>query len=138
LHYILHQEKESLLYRVLSSQKANPFCGDWYLTVVEDIKELELNLSLEQYQKFLNFPSKNFLKSRWMEKKSKTSHISHKDLKLQPHLRPGKASNLQRKFLFQLRASMVDLKANYQGSHSKLECELCGKHIERPRILTFL
>jgi hypothetical protein len=25
---------------------------------------------------------------------------------------------------------MVDLKANYQGSHSKLECDLCGKHLD--------
>ena len=68
-------------------------------------------------------------------KKSKTSHISHKELQLQPYLRPGMETNLQKKFLFQLRARMIDLKANFQGSHSNLDCELCKKHIDNQESL---
>ena len=67
--------------------------------------------------------------------KSKTSHISHKELQLQPYLRPGMETNLQKKFLFQLRARMIDLKANFQGSHSNLDCELCEKHIDNQESL---
>ena len=146
LHYILHQEKESLLHRFFLAQKANPVRGDWYLTVEEDIKELDLNLSLKQISEMSIFSLQKLLKVKVdekalqylnKEKKSKTSHISHTKLQLQPYLRPGKASNLQRKFLFQLRARMVDLKANYQGSHSTLLCDLCEKHVDDQESLLF-
>ena len=30
---------------------------------------------------------------------------------------------------------MLDLKANYQGNHLKLECELCGKHLDNQESL---
>ena len=62
------------------------------------------------------------------EKKSKTKHIKHENLVLQPYLKAGKMSNTQRKFIFQLRSKMLDMKVNYQGSHNNLLCELCGKH----------
>ena len=61
-------------------------------------------------------------------RKSKTKHIIHDQLTIQPYIRAGKMSNLQRKFLFQLRSRMLDVKVNYQGSHTSLQCELCGKH----------
>jgi hypothetical protein len=139
LHYILHQESESLLQRTFNAQMANPVRGDWFLTVMEDLRELELDLSLEQISEMSEHCLQKLLRRQVdgkaleflnKEKKSKTSHISHTELKLQPYLRPGKESNLQKKFLFQLRARMVDLKANYQGSHSNLQCELCERHID--------
>ena len=39
-------------------------------------------------------------------------------------------TNEQKKCLSQLRTRMLDLKANYQGSHSNLDCELCQKHTD--------
>ena len=48
LHYILHQDKESLIFKVFQAQKSNPVHGYWCLTVDEDIKYLQLNLSLDQ------------------------------------------------------------------------------------------
>ena len=139
LHYILHQAKESLLHRFFSAQKANPSRGDWCLTVEEDLRELDLNLSLDQMEQISEYSLQKLLKVKVdiaaleylnKEKKSKTKHISHTELKLQPYLRPGMASNFERKFVFQLRAKMVDLKANYQGSHSNLLCDLCEKHFD--------
>jgi hypothetical protein len=144
LHYILHQENESLLQRVFYAQRTNPVRGDWFLTVKEDLRELEIDLSLEKISEMSESSLQKLLKSKVdgkaLEflnngKKSKTSHISHKELQLQPYLRPGMETNLQKKFLFQLRARMIDLKANFQGSHSNLDFSLCEKHIDNQESL---
>ena len=47
---------------------------------------------------------------------------------MQPYLLPGLMTNSQKKFVFLLRARMVDLKFNFKGSHNNLKCELCGNH----------
>ena len=110
----------------------------------ENIKDLELNLSLEQISEISKYALQKLLSKKAevkaleflnKEKKSKTKHIVHTKLQIQPYLRPGNMSNMQRKFIFQLRAKMLDVKANYQGSHSNLKCELCEKHIDNQESL---
>ena len=137
LHYILHQDKDSLLYKVFKAQESNPVKGDWCLSVKEDIKYLQLDLSFDEISVMSETTLKNVLNKKAekkaleylnKEKKSKTKHIIHHQLNIQPYLKAGKMNNMQRKFLFQLRARMLDLKVNFQGSHSNLQCELCGKH----------
>ena len=38
LHYILHEEKQSLIYKFLQAQRDNPVKNDWCHTVIEDIE----------------------------------------------------------------------------------------------------
>ena len=139
LNYILNQPEDSLLYTFYKAQRANPVLGDWCLTVEEDLKELDLNLSQEELASLSKLSLQKLLRKQVDRKaldylnnlkKRKTSHIPHNELKLQPYLRPGRETNEQKKFLFQLRTRMLDLKANYQGSHSNLDCELCQKHTD--------
>ena len=54
------------------------------------------------------------------EKKSKTQHIIHRELLLQPYLKPGNMSNTQRKFLFKLMSRMLDVKVNFPGTQDNL------------------
>jgi hypothetical protein len=139
LHYILHQDKESLLFKFFKAQKSNPVQGDWCLTVEEDMAYLRLDLSYDQISVMSEHALKNLLNKKAdakaveylnLGKKSKTKHILHENLVLQPYLMAGNMSNYQRKFIFQLRSKMLDMKVNYQGSHTDLQCELCGKHEE--------
>ena len=69
LHYILHQDKKSLLFKVFQAQKSNPVHGDWCLTVEEDIEYLQLNLSLDQISDMSETSLKNILNKK-AEKKA--------------------------------------------------------------------
>ena len=61
LHYILNEDKKSLIYRCLEAQMRNPVRNDWILTVWEDFEELDIALDIETistlsigcYRKFL-------------------------------------------------------------------------------------
>ena len=48
LKYILDQEDDSILKKFLNLQFEKPVRRDWASTVVCDLKELEINLSLEE------------------------------------------------------------------------------------------
>ena len=137
LHEILHQEKGSLLFRFFQAQYNDPVRGDWWLTVRDDMENLGINLSLDQISQMSKFSLKQvvgkkadakalqFLNSK---KGNKCIQVSHKKLEIQKYLMPNPMSNIQRKFLFQLRSRMLDLKVNFQGSHQKFLCELCKNH----------
>ena len=47
LHYILNENKESMMYRFLQTQISNMKKKDWIYQVLTDIKELGLDLNLE-------------------------------------------------------------------------------------------
>ena len=47
LHYILNQEKGSLLHRFFEAQLNNPTKGDWVSEILEVMEEMELNMELE-------------------------------------------------------------------------------------------
>ena len=61
LKVILHEKPESLIYKFLQLQFEHPTKGDWASTCVKDLKELKIDLSLEEikiiskpkYQKLL-------------------------------------------------------------------------------------
>ena len=48
LHYILHENEDSMLYKLLLAQMESPISGDWWLTVQNDIDEFKLNMSLHE------------------------------------------------------------------------------------------
>ena len=62
LHYILNQDKKTMLSKFFFSQNAKPLKGDWCLTIQKDMKLLGLNtLSLEDIQKLKKTEFKNII-----------------------------------------------------------------------------
>ena len=51
LQYILHEDKESLMYTFLEAQRDNPAKNDWGQTVQEDIEIFGIDLTLEEIEK---------------------------------------------------------------------------------------
>ena len=51
LHYILHEDKTSLIYNFLQAQLSEPTRQDWGESVQKDIEDFELNLTLNQIEK---------------------------------------------------------------------------------------
>ena len=50
LNYILNENKESLVYRVLEEQIRNPSKNNWILNVQTNLKSLDIHLSIEDIQ----------------------------------------------------------------------------------------
>ena len=48
LHYILHEEENSLLHQFQVAQMNEPHPGDWWLTAQNVAKELDLQISLHE------------------------------------------------------------------------------------------
>ena len=48
LQYMLQQEEESLLYRMLNAQQNQPLRGDWYFGVQKIMEEIDIVLEKEE------------------------------------------------------------------------------------------
>ena len=48
LHYILTEEKDSMIFKFFESQRKNKTSKDWVTTVLEDMKKLNLDMSFEE------------------------------------------------------------------------------------------
>ena len=93
LHYILNEEKKSLIYRCLEAQMRHPVRNDWILTVYEDLEELEIALDIETISNLSLACYKNFVLKKIEErvlnylntiksKHSKVMDLEHNSLKL--------------------------------------------------------
>ena len=105
------------------------------------METLALNLSLDQISNMSKDSLKKLVNKQavakaleYLNKKklklSKVNQISHEKLEMQKYLMPSEMSNKQRKFLFQLRSRMLDLKVNFQNDHRDLKCDLCENHLD--------
>ena len=137
LHYLLNEEKESLVNRVLQAQIENPSKHDFILGVQKDLEHLEINLSLEDIQNLSKDMLRNFVKKQAKEqalkflntqklKHSKVLHIKHDELIMQEYFRPQNIQSLNlAKFLFMARTRMLDIGANFSNKYGeKATCKL--------------
>ena len=69
LHYILSQEENELLYKYFKVQSENPAKNYWYLSIMEDLKEFEIDLTFEEIKDF----KKNTRERR--DHKQKAEHL---------------------------------------------------------------
>ena len=62
-HYLLQRGEDELVYKVLKEQMDNPVEGDWFSTVVDDLKSLGLNyLDIDEIKNFKKNLFKDLLK----------------------------------------------------------------------------
>ena len=136
LHTILKQEEDSLVYRFFKAQVENPSKGDWSIQVAKDLEEVDLTLSLDEIKDLSveSFRAKvrksiNVAAFKWLlnqkKDKSKVMDIEYKSLKIQEYLVSSNLVTREKKFLFQLRMRMIDVKINFRNSHAEISCPLC-------------
>ena len=144
LHYILNEDKDSMVNRFFHSQLKTRKKKDWVTTVLEDLKYLGLSdLSIEEIRKMkkVSFMKlvKTSIKSHTFDKleKTKSSHskvkiLEHKSLKMQKYLQPNqtKITNEEAQLVFKLRCRVTETKVNLKGKYDMLECDACGKEEE--------
>ena len=136
LHYILHENEDSLLYKFLLAQMESPVIGDWWLTVQNDIDEFKLNLSLHEIKSMSKSSFKTRVKDcaskegfKWLSEKKlemkKVKNVHHNRLEIQKYLSSPLLSIDQTKLLFHFRSRMIYVRENYKNMHKDIFCPLC-------------
>ena len=64
LHYILNLHENELLKKFFICQSENAEPGDWYLTVLEDLKKLNIDLSFNQIKVMKKLTFKKLVKKK--------------------------------------------------------------------------
>ena len=136
LQYILKEEEHTLIHSFLVAQIENPLKGDWWELVMQDIIELNLNLSLSEIKQMSKEMFKNKVKTHvneaafvWLnnekQRSKKIQNMKYSKLYIQNYLLSEKLSIRQRKFLTHLRGKMVKVKTNFSRMHENVFCPLC-------------
>ena len=142
LNYILREDKDSLIYKVLQAQLRKPTSNDWGTTVHKDLQQLGIETPLSEVGKYSETSWKNIVREkvkaetlRYLNgvksKHSKVRTITHKNLGIQDYLSPNEVTIIEAKFLFQLRIRMVqEIKTNFGGNYSEYQCPLCHTEVD--------
>ena len=146
LHYILNQDQNSMLYKFLMTQLKNRKQKDWVSQVLEDIKDLKLNVDMEEIKLMKKSKLKHILKNSTEEKAleelekkkakhSKVMNIKHKQIKMQKYLKSNglKMNQEEVQTIFKLRSRMTNVKTNFRGKYDNFECELCNEEDENQK-----
>ena len=137
LHYMLQEDPNCLIQRVLQAQISQPSKNDFVPTVESIFEELEIYLSYEDIKNMSKESLHKFVKEKIEEKAlhflnqkkmkhSKVLQIKHEALKMQEYLMPENVKSLEiAKFLFCARTRMLDLGSNFPNKYGKNpQCKL--------------
>ena len=136
LKYILEQNEESNLQQMLSLQLVNPTKGDWASKCIEDLKELNINLTFAEIKsitkiKFTNILKKEMKKNafKYLSKKrgQKGSEIEYSCLEMSEYLQPTNTELTveQKCEVFAVRNRMINIEYNFPKKDKLTYCE-CG------------
>ena len=138
LHYILNEDEDSLLRSFFTAQRESPVRGDWVMTVTNDMRELEINMTIEEIAETSKLRFKEIVKNRvelkafeylseLKDSHSKSRNIKHEKIHLQPYLQSQtkKLSINDKKFIFAARTRMLDMKGNFKTGQLDKKCRKC-------------
>ena len=128
LYYILNENPDSMIYRFFQSQMKYRGRRDWVTTVLEDLKYLEIDKTMEEITKMKKGSYMNMIKQRIQAKAfenlekiklshSKVEHIEHNGINMQKYLQPNseKMNREDAQTIFKLRCRAIKLKANMKS-----------------------
>ena len=130
LHYIVHEDPNSLLHRFFQTQLKNKTKKDWATTVLNDLEKLDMKeLTMENIMRMKKSTFKNMVKQKIEEKafedleNKKSSHskvekLEHNILRIQKYLQPSKIqiSKEEAQLIFKLRCRVTEAKVNLKCS----------------------
>ena len=148
LHYILIQEDHELVARFFKAQSVKPVKNDWYLSVVDDLKEFEIDMTFEDIKEMKKGKFKDIIKGKIREKAfndlqnlknihSKLDNIKYEEFKIQDYFINNNEDSRIAKSIFKFRTRMVDVHENFKNSYRyKESCPLgCVEKDEQSHLL---
>ena len=141
LHYLLQQDKHSMIYKVLESTRQNPLNNDFVKTCNKYLQQLDIHLTFEQLGCLSAWNVKKLVKEKTaaaafkylMEiknKQTKISHIKYDDLEIQEYLVDGNRNTEISKFIFKARSMTLNIKTQKSWKYSDSICVGCGENEE--------
>jgi hypothetical protein len=141
LHYILQQDKTSMVYKVFKATCENPLNNDFVQTCESYLKKLDINMTFEELGKLSTWSCKKLVKIKTSEagfrylinlknKQSKISDIQYSDFSIQEYLLEGNQNNELAKVIFKARAKCLDIKIHKKWKYKDDVCIGCGKTSE--------
>ena len=138
LHYILNQDKQSIIFNVFKSQLENKTPKDWLTTVIQDLKDLNWKISFEEIMKMkkkefsiklkrkIEQKSLNDLNKR-KETHTKVNILKHPVLKMQQYfMAKNKKINIEDcQNIFKMRCRVTKTKMNMKQMYETYECRGC-------------
>ena len=144
LKTILEEKEDSTIQRFLMLQFENPTKGDWASSCMQDLKDLEINLSLKEIREISKYTFLNLIKNSIQNKafeylirnrRSKGHEIEYTELRMAEYLTPGyeNVTIKDQRNIFAMRNRMVEIKENFRKGKQAEKCA-CGllesmKHI---------
>ena len=129
LYYILKEDPESLVHKFFQAQLRNMNKKDWVATVLEDLKELDLeNLSMVDISNMKKGSFRNLIKEKIKIKAferlqkiklsySKVENVEHCGIIMQKYIQPSseKMTREESQIIFKLRCRATNIKVNMKG-----------------------
>ena len=137
LHYLATLEENSMLHQVFTTQWKYPVKDDWTLKVEENLKELDISLSLDEMKKKSEYSFKRLVKIKaeeftlnyllgLKEKHTKMEKLDYIELKLQKYLKDDKIPVEEAKNLYRYRTRSAKYKENMKTSYQATPCPFCS------------
>ena len=136
---VLNKPETELVRQVLEAQKIFKTDGCWVETAEDDLKACEIyltedaikNLSKFRMTKLVNEKIQSLADKYLLEMQE--SHVKTKNIltsaKMKEYLCCEELTTEEKRLLFKLRISMVQLKANFKNSYREnLHCEMCNDY----------
>ena len=144
LKTILEENESSTIKKFLMLQFEKPSKGDWAGSCIQDLKDLEIDLTLDEIRTISKYTYKALIKKSIHNKafeyliakrRSKGQEIEYRELKMAEYLTPGceKLTITEQRNIFAIRNRMVDIPTNFTKDQKSEKCA-CGlfesmKHI---------
>ena len=136
LHYLLTRKDNDILTKFFQAQEKYPTKNDWTLTVIENLKEINLDLQFNDIKKMKKETFGRIMKRKVREKAlldlmllkrthSKLHDLNYSDLELQTYLKSNRIYANKAKELFKFRTRMAEVKVNFKGKYGdNLNCPM--------------
>jgi hypothetical protein len=138
LHYLATQPEGSMLYKVFISQWKYPVKGDWTEEVKTNMKDFEIDMSLDElklkstdsFKRIVKIKTKEFTMNYLLQLKdghTKMDNLNYGELSLQSYLKDSRIPVAEARNLYRYRTRCAKYKENMKSSymHTSLACPLC-------------
>ena len=121
LHYLLQQDKHSMIFQVLKATRDNPANNDFVKTCQKYLDKLNIQLTFEELGKMSKWSVKKLVNQKIADaafeylseiqlKQSKISHIKYDELCIQEYLLVGNKNTEVSKFIYKASLMTLDIK----------------------------
>ena len=137
LKYILNQEAESLIFKLLHLQIENPKRGDWASSCVKNLQDLNIHLSFSEIKemsvnKYTAIVKKKCEESAYtylMKKKGKKGkEINYPEIQMSEYLLPNDELSVdEQRNIFEMRNKMSHIPSNFSSENDNTYKCVCGE-----------